>query len=70
MNVVEEKHKTSVNKVSEESQVSPVTNLKRRLLALPYQGQKGDFIIKSMKKRLTTLLPDNAKTDVAFQVNN
>ena len=70
LNVVEEKHKTSVNKVSEESQVSPVTNVKRHLLALPCQGQKGDFIIKSMKKRLKTLLPDNVKTDVAFQVNN
>ena len=67
MNEVEEKHKTSVYNVSKEAQVSPVTNLKRHLLVLPYQSQKGDFIIKSMKKRLKTLLPDNVKTDVAFQ---
>ena len=67
LNEVEEKHKTSVNNVSEESKLSPVTDLKCHILALPYQGQKCDFIIKSMWKRLKTLLPDNVKTDVAFQ---
>ena len=36
---VEEKRRTSVNNVSEESQVSPVTDLKRHLLVLPYQVQ-------------------------------
>ena len=36
-------------------------------MVLPYQGQKGDFIVKSMKKGLKTLLPDDIKTDVAFQ---
>ena len=67
MNEVEEKHKISVYNVSEESQVSPVTDLKRHLLVLPNQSQQGDFIIKSMKKRLKTLFPSNVKTDVAFQ---
>ena len=67
LNEVEEKHKTSVNNVSEEPQVSRVTDLKRHLLVLPYQVQKGDFIIKSIKKRLKTLLVDNVKTNVAFQ---
>ena len=67
LNEVEEKYKTSVNNVSEESQVSPVTDLKFHLLVLPYQGQKDAFITKSMMKRLKTLLPDNATTDVAFQ---
>ena len=66
MNEVEEMYKTNVNLVSQESQVSPVTDLKRHLLVLPYQGQKGDLIIKSMKKRLKTLLPDKVKTDVVF----
>ena len=56
LNEVEEKHHTSVNNISEEWQVSPVTDLKCHLL-----------VIKSMKKRLKTLLPDNVKTDVAFQ---
>ena len=27
------------------------------MLVLPYQGKKGDFIIKSMKKRFMNLLP-------------
>ena len=40
---------------------------KNHLVVLPYQGQKGDFIVKSMKKGLKTLLPDDIKTDVAFQ---
>ena len=66
LNEVAEMHKTNVNKVSQESQVSSVTDLKRHLLVLPYQGQKGDLIIKSMKKRLKTLLPDKVKTDVVF----
>ena len=66
LNEVEEKHKTSVNNVSKKSQVSAVTDLKRHLLVLPYQDQNDNFIIKSMKKRLKTLLSDNFKTDVAF----
>ena len=65
LNEVEEKHKTSVNNVSKESRVSPVTDLKCHFLVLPYQGQKVIFNIKSLKKRLKTLLPDNLKTDVA-----
>ena len=35
-----------LNEVSEESQVSPVTDLKGYLLLLPYQGRKGNFFIK------------------------
>ena len=66
MNKAEEKHKASVN-VTEESQISPVTGLKRYLLVLLYEGQNGDFIIKLMNERLKTLLPDYIKTDVAFQ---
>ena len=66
MNEVEEKHKISVNNVSKESQVSAVTDLKLDILVLPYQDQNDIFIIKSMKKRLKTLLSDNFKTDVAF----
>ena len=45
LNEVEEKHKTSVNNISEESEVSPVTDLICYLLVLTYQGQKGDFMI-------------------------
>ena len=54
LNEAEEKRKTSVINFCEKSQVSPITDLKRHLLVLSYQGQKSDFIIKSMKKRLKT----------------
>ena len=67
LNEVKLKHKSSVNNVSEESHFSPVTDLKHHNLVLSYQSQKGDFIIKSMNNRLKTLLPDNVKTDIAFQ---
>ena len=50
MNEVKKKYKASVNNVREELQVFPVTKL--HLLVLSYQGQKGDFIIEVMKKRL------------------
>ena len=36
-------------------------------LLLPYQGQKGDFALKLMKKRLKTLLPNNFNTQIAFK---
>ena len=51
----------------EESQVSPVNDLNCHFLVLPYQGHNGGFLIKSIKKSLKTLLPDNVKTDLAFQ---
>ena len=44
-----------------------MTDLKRHLLVLPCQSQKGDFIIKPMRKRPKTMLPGNVKLDVAFQ---
>ena len=44
-------------KVNEENQ---------HLLLVPYQGKKGDFVIKSMKKRMKTLLPSNIRTKIAF----
>ena len=55
-----------LKKNTNEWEVSLVTNLKCDLIILLYQGQRDDFIIKSIKKRLKTLLPDNIKTDVAF----
>ena len=33
--------------------------VKSHLLLLPYQGQKGDFVLKSMRKRLKTLFVIN-----------
>ena len=31
---------------------------KEHLLIVPCQGKKGDYVIKSMKKRMKCLLPD------------
>ena len=39
---------------------------KRNMLVLPYQGKKGDFIIKSMKKRFRNLLPQGIVPKVVF----
>ena len=58
-----------LNEVEEvqKSGVYLVNDLNCHLLVLPYQYHKTDFIINSMEKRLITLLPDNVRTDVAFQ---
>ena len=36
------------------------------MLVLPYQGKKGDFIIKSVKKRFRNLLPECIVPKVVF----
>ena len=41
--------------------IADETNINRKkehLLIVPYQGKKGDYVIKSMKKRMKCLLPD------------
>ena len=38
----------------------------QHLLLVPYQGKKGDFVIKFIKKRMKTLLPTNIRTKIAF----
>ena len=37
------------------------------LLLLPYQGQKDDFALKRMEKKLKTLLHINFNTQIAFK---
>ena len=39
---------------------------KKHMLVLPYQGEKGDFIIKSMKKRFRNLFPQCIVLKVVF----
>ena len=39
------------------------------MLVLPYQGKKGDFIIKSMKKRFRNLLPQCVVSKVVVTGN-
>ena len=43
-----------------------VTLEKQQLLVLPYQGKKGDFILKSFKKGMRKILPNNVKPQIAF----
>ena len=56
--------KLNLNNVVEERNVNEE---KQHLLLVPYQGKKGDFVIKSMKKRMKTLLPTNY---TCFQVKD
>ena len=37
------------------------------MLLLSYEGPKGDFVLKSMRKRLKTLLPNNFNTQIGFK---
>ena len=48
-------------------QPSATNEEKSHLLLLPYQGQEGDFVLKSMRKRLKTFLPNNFNTQIAFK---
>ena len=48
-------------------QPSATNEEKYNLLLLSYQGQKGDFALKSMRKRSKTLLPHNFNTQIAFK---
>ena len=41
-------------------------NDKRHLLAIPYQGEKGDYFISSMKRNLKKVLPNNVKPQITY----
>ena len=49
---------------------APITpaneNDKRHLLTIPYQGEKGDYLIKSMKRNLEKILPNNVKPQITY----
>ena len=68
---VEAKHRTVTHSknlpLDDFEQISTTNEEKSHLLLLPYQGQKGDFALKLMRKRLKTLLPNNFNTHVAFK---
>ena len=44
-----------------------ISNFFPNFLSLPCQGQKGDFVLTSTRKRLRTLLPNNFNTQIAFK---
>ena len=39
---------------------------KKHLLLLPYHGEKGNYVIKSLKKQIRKLLPENVKAQVTY----
>ena len=41
-------------------------NKKRYLLIIPYQGEKGGYLIKSMKRNLKKILPNNMKPQITY----
>ena len=43
---------------------------KNHFLLLPYKGEKGEHLIKSMKRRISKLLPPEIKTQVAYTNKN
>ena len=53
----------NLNDVLDERMVNEV---KQHLLYVPYQGKKGDFVIKSRKKRMKTLLTTKIRRKLAF----
>ena len=68
---VEAKHQTVTHSnnlpMDDFEQPSATNGKKSHLLLLPYQGQKSDFVLKSMRKRLKTLLPNNFNTQIALK---
>ena len=68
---VEAKHRTVTHSnnlpIDDFEQPSATNKEKSPSLLLPYQGLKGDFALKLMRKRLKTLLQNNFNTQIAFK---
>ena len=58
--------KNATNTTLDEQNETEHTTEKKHILALSHQGQTGDFIIKSMKRRFRNLLPHCIAPKVAF----
>ena len=69
MNDVKNKHQRSdiKNPISIDNNM-PVEKIeqKRHLLILPYQGDRGNSLVKSLQKRLHNLLPNHINTQVTY----
>ena len=63
---VEHKHtqQNLVYKIAENNE--PSVENKKHLLLLPYHGEKGNYVIKSLKKQIRKLLPENVKAQVTY----
>ena len=53
---------SNISSINDES----VTLEKHPLLVIPYQGKKGDNTLKSFKKGMRKMLPNNVKPQTAF----
>ena len=49
-----------------QQQITEAAAGKHHFLLLPYKGEKGEHLIKSMKRRISKLLPPEIKTQVAY----
>ena len=50
----------------QQQQITADTARKNHCLLLPYKGEKGKHLFKSMKRRISKLLPSEIKTQVAY----
>ena len=63
---VEHKHtqQNLVDNIAENNE--PSVENKNHLLLLPYHGEKGNYVIKSLKKQIRKLLSENVKAQVTY----
>ena len=63
---VEHKHtqQNLVDNITENNE--PSVENKKHLLLLPYHGEKGNYVIKSLKKQVRKLLLENVKAQVTY----
>ena len=69
MNEVKNKHQRSdIRNPTSIDNNTPVKEIeqKRHLLILPYQGDRGNSLLKSLQKRLHNLLPNHIITEVTY----
>ena len=50
----------------QQQQITADAARKNHFLLLPYKGEKGEHLIKSMKRRISKLLPPEIKTQVVY----
>ena len=50
----------------QQQQITADAARKSHFLLLPYKDEKGEHLIKSMKRRISKLLPPEIKTKVAY----
>ena len=62
------KQKQQLRQQQQQQQITADAGKKNNFLLLPYKGEKGEHIIKSMKRRISKLLPPEMQTQVVYTV--